>query len=270
MRARCSKPAPRASSASIAIRRRSPRRATRWRPGPIASSSCTPTTASSTTCSTAAASASIDGALADLGVSSMQLEAPGRGFSFQRDEPLDMRMDPTPGETAAELVARASERDLADAIFAYGEERFSRRIARVDRRRAARSADRDDRAPGGDRAARGAAPRLHAHRSGDADVSGAAHLGEPRARRTRSLHRGRGPPAAGRRAARGDHVSLARRSHRQAHAARARSAASRPLVKVLTKKPVVAERRRSAQQSARAQRQAARRRAGGMRMASNG
>ena len=71
-----------------------------------------------------------DGVLADLGLSSMQLEAPGRGFSFQRDEPLDMRMDPTSGETAAELVARSTERDLADAIFKYGEERFSRRIAR--------------------------------------------------------------------------------------------------------------------------------------------
>jgi 16S rRNA (cytosine1402-N4)-methyltransferase len=73
----------------------------------------------------------IDGALADLGVSSMQLDAPGRGFSFQRDEPLDMRMDTTSGETAADLIARASERDLADAIYGYGEERFSRRIARA-------------------------------------------------------------------------------------------------------------------------------------------
>ena len=74
--------------------------------------------------------ASIDGAMADLGVSSLQLEAAGRGFSFQRDEPLDMRMDRTTGDTAAALVARSSERDLADAIFKYGEERFSRRIAR--------------------------------------------------------------------------------------------------------------------------------------------
>ena len=72
----------------------------------------------------------VDGAMADLGISSMQLEAPGRGFSFQRDEPLDMRMDSTTGETAADLVARSSERDLADAIFTYGEERYSRRIAR--------------------------------------------------------------------------------------------------------------------------------------------
>ena len=73
----------------------------------------------------------IDGALADLGVSSLQFDAPGRGFSFQRDEPLDMRMDRTGGDTAADLVARATERELADAIYAYGEERSSRRIARA-------------------------------------------------------------------------------------------------------------------------------------------
>jgi len=79
----------------------------------------------------------VDGALADLGVSSMQFDAPGRGFSFQRDAPLDMRMDQSTGDTAADLVARSSERELADAIFEYGEERFSRRIARaiVDARR---------------------------------------------------------------------------------------------------------------------------------------
>jgi len=73
----------------------------------------------------------VDGALADLGVSSMQFDAPGRGFSFQRDEPLDMRMDRSRGDTAAQLIARAGERELADAIYAYGEERFSRRIARA-------------------------------------------------------------------------------------------------------------------------------------------
>jgi 16S rRNA (cytosine1402-N4)-methyltransferase len=75
--------------------------------------------------------AHIDGALADLGVSSLQFDAPGRGFSFQRDEPLDMRLDRSGGDTAADLVARSTERDLADAIFRYGEERFSRRIARA-------------------------------------------------------------------------------------------------------------------------------------------
>jgi len=72
----------------------------------------------------------VDGALADLGVSSLQFDAPGRGFSFQRDEPLDMRMDRSTGDTAADLVARSSEEELADAIFQYGEERYSRRIAR--------------------------------------------------------------------------------------------------------------------------------------------
>jgi 16S rRNA (cytosine1402-N4)-methyltransferase len=73
----------------------------------------------------------VDGALADLGVSSMQFDEPGRGFSFQRDEPLDMRMDRSSGRTAAELVAVTAERELADTIYAYGEERFSRRIARA-------------------------------------------------------------------------------------------------------------------------------------------
>jgi 16S rRNA (cytosine1402-N4)-methyltransferase len=83
--------------------------------------------------------ARVDGALADLGVSSMQFDEPGRGFSFQRDEPLDMRMDRSTGDTAADLVARADERELADTIYAFGEERFSRRIARaiVETRRAA-------------------------------------------------------------------------------------------------------------------------------------
>jgi 16S rRNA (cytosine1402-N4)-methyltransferase len=73
----------------------------------------------------------VDGVLLDLGVSSLQLEAPGRGFSFRRDEALDMRMDPDEGETAAELVNGLSERELADVIYQYGEERRSRAIARA-------------------------------------------------------------------------------------------------------------------------------------------
>jgi 16S rRNA (cytosine1402-N4)-methyltransferase len=73
----------------------------------------------------------VDGIVADLGVSSLQLEGQGRGFSFLRDEPLDMRMDPTAGPTAADLIAQAGERELADAIFQYGEERQSRPIARA-------------------------------------------------------------------------------------------------------------------------------------------
>jgi 16S rRNA (cytosine1402-N4)-methyltransferase len=83
--------------------------------------------------------AGLDGALADLGVSSMQLETEGRGFSFRRDEPLDMRMDRSQGRTAADLLRDAREEDLADAIFQFGEERYARRIARaiVGARRAA-------------------------------------------------------------------------------------------------------------------------------------
>lgn len=72
----------------------------------------------------------VDGVLADLGLSSMQLEAADRGFSFQRDDPLDMRMDRTSGPTAADLVNAADEGELADVIYRFGEERYSRRIAR--------------------------------------------------------------------------------------------------------------------------------------------
>ncbi|MEP6914499.1 MAG: 16S rRNA (cytosine(1402)-N(4))-methyltransferase RsmH [Acidobacteriota bacterium] len=72
----------------------------------------------------------IDGALADLGVSSMQFDTEGRGFSFRRDEPLDMRMDQTQGPTVADLLIDVDETDLANIIFQHGEERFSRRIAR--------------------------------------------------------------------------------------------------------------------------------------------
>ncbi len=73
----------------------------------------------------------VDGALADLGCSSVQLEAEGRGFSFRRDDPLDMRMDRTSGRPLADLLAEATPEGLADVIFEYGEERRSRPIARA-------------------------------------------------------------------------------------------------------------------------------------------
>ena len=73
----------------------------------------------------------VDGVLLDLGVSSMQLDAPGRGFSFRRDEPLDMRMDTSVGATAAEAIAGADEKTLADVIYELGEDRHARRIARA-------------------------------------------------------------------------------------------------------------------------------------------
>jgi 16S rRNA (cytosine1402-N4)-methyltransferase len=72
----------------------------------------------------------VDGVLADLGVCSDQIDDPERGFSFQQPGPLDMRMDRSESESAGSLIQRLSERDLADLIFEYGEERFSRRIAR--------------------------------------------------------------------------------------------------------------------------------------------
>lgn len=75
--------------------------------------------------------ASIDGALADLGVSSMQLDDAERGFSFKHDGPLDMRMNASAGESLAERIAAVDEGTLADVIYQYGEERHARRIARA-------------------------------------------------------------------------------------------------------------------------------------------
>ena len=83
--------------------------------------------------------AGLDGVLFDLGVSSPQLDVAERGFSFGKDGPLDMRMDPDSGESAAQWLARADEREIADVLWLYGEEKQSRRIARaiVARRAAA-------------------------------------------------------------------------------------------------------------------------------------
>lgn len=71
----------------------------------------------------------VDGLLYDLGVSSLQLDDPGRGFSYMADGPLDMRMDPAGPVTAADLVNGLDEKELAEIIFRYGEERWARRIA---------------------------------------------------------------------------------------------------------------------------------------------
>ncbi|MFN5029406.1 MAG: 16S rRNA (cytosine(1402)-N(4))-methyltransferase RsmH [Burkholderiales bacterium] len=72
----------------------------------------------------------VDGVLADLGVSSPQLDDGQRGFSFRFDAPLDMRMDQTQGETVADWLARADEQEIGEVIWRYGEERFARQIAR--------------------------------------------------------------------------------------------------------------------------------------------
>lgn len=106
--------------------------------------------------------ASFDGILLDLGISSLQLDDPERGLSFDRDGPLDMRMDRSVGETAAELLGRLSEQELADLLFRFGQEPRSRAIARaiVARRRHAplrrtgELADLVEHAVGGRRGAR--------------------------------------------------------------------------------------------------------------------
>ena len=77
------------------------------------------------------AAAGLDGVLLDLGVSSPQLDEAARGFSFMADAPLDMRMDTSQGESAADFLARADEREIADVLWTFGEERFSRKIARA-------------------------------------------------------------------------------------------------------------------------------------------
>jgi len=73
----------------------------------------------------------LDGVLLDIGVSSPQLDEAERGFSFMADAPLDMRMDPTSGQSAAEFLATAGEKEIADVLWRYGEEKASRRIARA-------------------------------------------------------------------------------------------------------------------------------------------
>jgi 16S rRNA (cytosine1402-N4)-methyltransferase len=76
---------------------------------------------------------SVDGVVADVGLSSMQLDAPSRGMSFRAEGPLDMRMDRSQGETALELIERLDDGELADVIYRFGEERRSRRVARCIR-----------------------------------------------------------------------------------------------------------------------------------------
>lgn len=87
----------------------------------------------------------LDGMLLDLGVSSHQLDTPERGFSFRQDAPLDMRMNPLTGETAADLVNQAEESELVRIFFEYGEERYSRRIVRaILRQRDLKAIERTD------------------------------------------------------------------------------------------------------------------------------
>lgn len=104
-----------------------------------------------------------DGIVLDLGVSSYQLDTPERGFSFMADAPLDMRLDPTQGETAADLVNQLPEGELADIIFLYGEEHGSRRVAKavVEARRGGRIATTRELADLVERALGGRKGKIH-------------------------------------------------------------------------------------------------------------
>ena len=126
----------------------------------------------------------LDGVVLDLGVSSFQLDDPARGFSFRGDGPLDMRMSRS-GPTAADLVNTLPERELADLLFEFGEERASRRIARAIVAARAEAPVGHDRAPCRDHPRRAAAGSLR-YRPGDPQFPGAAHPGERRAWRDRA------------------------------------------------------------------------------------
>jgi 16S rRNA (cytosine1402-N4)-methyltransferase len=109
----------------------------------------------------------VDGIIADLGVSSAQLDQEDRGFSLAKDGPIDMRMDPTEGESALDLIGRCDAEELANVIYRYGEEHRSRKIAR-SLRRAYEEGELKTTAD----------LRRAMHRSGNQDLSRAAHRGE--------------------------------------------------------------------------------------------
>ena len=135
----------------------------------------------------------VDGVLFDLGVSSLQLDVAERGFAYSRDAPLDMRMDPTTGPTAADVLNSYPDADLARILREYGEERFAGRIAKAIVASAPSEPFTTTAAAGGAAARRRSRPRPAAHRRppGQAHLPGAAHRGQRRAGRAA---RGRCPP----------------------------------------------------------------------------
>ena len=158
-----------------------------------------------------------DAILLDLGVSSMQLDRPERGFSYAVDAPLDMRMDPTAELSAAELVNEASERELATIFRRYGEERYAKQIARAIGAPPQEAADRAHRRARGDHPLRDPRARALRRRApGEARLPGAAHRRQRRAGRARGGAARRARHAPPRRAARRDRVPLARGPDRQA------------------------------------------------------
>ena len=203
----------------------------------------------------------VDGVVMDVGVSSMQLDQPERGFSFRLDGPLDMRMGEE-GPTAADVIAKASEIDLANIIYIFGEERHSRAVARAIVAARKQRPDMTTRALA-DIVAQGGTIEAGRNSSGDADVPGAADFRQPGTRRTRpGAVGGRARAEAGRPPGRGV-VSFAGRPHRQEFPGRTFDAQAAdhdicpkrltppPSFRLLTQRPVTAERRDRAQ-SARA------------------
>ena len=154
--------------------------------------------------------------LMDLGMSSMQVDAPARGFSYMHDAPLDMRMDPSDEVTAATLVNEWSERDLAQIFHRYGEERFSRQIARAIVQERAHAVRDDAAARRHDQARHPDALALRARPSRQARVPGAADRRQRRARPARGRARERARAVPARRARGRDRVPLARGPHGQA------------------------------------------------------
>jgi len=121
---------------------------------------------------------SLDGLLADFGVSSLQLDEAHRGFSFRSDGPLDMRQDTRTGETAEQVVNQEDENELADLIYEFGEERRSRRIARAIVRARPITADTIDSGIGSNRIGCGPINERRQDSSGDTDLSGTSDSSE--------------------------------------------------------------------------------------------
>ncbi len=176
----------------------------------------------------AANGAQTDVILLDLGVSSMQLDRPERGFSYAVDAPLDMRMDPSASYSARELVNETDERELADIFKRFGEERYAKQIARaIVRRRKEEPFERTGELVDVIKAAIPAPGPVRRRAPGEARLPGAADRGQRRARRRRAGAAGRVADAAPRRPARRDQLPLARGPDRQAVPAPEPSTAAR-------------------------------------------
>ncbi len=159
----------------------------------------------------------VDGILADIGVSSLQLDNAARGFSFQAEGPLDMRMDPRSERTAEQVVNHLDERQLADVIYEFGEERRSRRIARaICRSRPIRTT-----AQLAEIVSAAARPmnRVYKHdrriHPATLDLSGSSNLRKPRTGRSEGAAQSSATDPEARWTGGGDQLSFFRRSHRE-------------------------------------------------------